>query len=420
MPATQTEPVAPLVEHFFRHEAGRLVSVLTRVFGFRNFELVEDMVQATLLDALQAWRTQVPDNPSGWVHRIAKNKILDALRREKIGQRVIDEWVDARALHDDKIDELFLDTEIEDSQLRMMFACCHPHLARENQLALTLKALCGFGLSEIAHALLVSEETIKKRLQRATRDLIDRQISLDPPPANELGQRLDSVHQVLYLLFNEGYCSSEGEEAIRFDLCEEATRLCHLLCSQSRFARPGTRALMALMLFHAARLESRLDGDGHILLLEEQERTRWDWGLIRRAQEFLAESADGTAVSTFHLEAAIACQYCTARSYPETNWPAILGFYNALLAIHRSPVYLLNRAIVIAEIDGPTAGLKALEEIGHDPTWRYYHLFDATVGELHRRAGDMVRARQHFEAARLNTKSRFDRELIERRLAKCV
>ena len=420
MPASQLEPVAPLVEHFFRHEAGRLVSVLTRFFGFRNFELVEDMVQATLLDALQAWRMQVPDNPSAWVHRIAKNKILDALRREKTGQRIMQGWAGVRAVHDDKLDELFLDTEIEDSQLRMMFACCHPHLTRENQLALTLKALCGFGHSEIAHALLVSEETIKKRLQRATRDLIDHQISLDPPTASELGQRLDSVHQVLYLLFNEGYCSSEGEEAIRFDLCEESARLCHLLCSHPQFSRPDTRALMALMLFHAARLEARLDGDGHILLLEEQDRSRWDWGLIRRAQEFLADSADGTVVSTFHLEAAIACQYCTAKSYPKTNWPAILRFYNALLAIHPSPVYLLNRAIVIAEIDGPSAGLKALEEIGHDPTWRHYHLFDATVGELHRRSGDMVRARQHFEAARLNTNSRFDRELIERRLAKCV
>lgn len=420
MPLSQPKPAAPLVEHFFRHEAGRLVAVLTRIFGFRNFELVEDMVQATLLDALQAWRLEVPQNPSGWVHRTAKNKILDTLRREKIGQRAMEEWADRRHLPDNELDELFLDTEIEDSQLSMMFACCHPHLACEHQLALTLKALCGFGNSEIAHALLVSEETIKKRLQRATRDLMEHQIALEPPPAGELAQRLDSVHQVLYLLFNEGYCSSEGEEAIRFDLCEEAARLCHLLCSQPRFAIPSTRALMALMLFHAARLEARLDQRGFILLMEEQDRTRWDWGLIHRAQEFLTKSAEGSRVSTFHLEAAIACQYCTARSYPETNWPAILRFYNALVAIHRSPIYLLNRAIVIAEIDGPQTALKALEEIGQDSSWRHYHLFDATVGELYRRSGDLVRARKHFESAHSNTKSRFDRELIERRLATCL
>src|SRR6516164_2147842 len=185
-----SEPVAPLVEHFFRHEAGRLVAVLTRIFGWRNFELVEDMVQATLLDALQAWRVGgVPAKPSAWVHRVAKNKIHDELRRTKIGQRVRGEWAATRPTYDVPIDNLFLDSEIEDSQLRMMFACCHPHLVRENQLALTLKALCGFGNSEIARALLVNEETIKKRLQRATRDLIDRHIALDPPPAAELTGR---------------------------------------------------------------------------------------------------------------------------------------------------------------------------------------------------------------------------------------
>src|SRR5262249_3618117 len=177
-----------------------------------------------------------------------------------------------RPTHEERLDEQFLDSEIEDSQLRMMFACCHPRLARENQLALTLKALCGFGNAEIARALLVGEETVKKRLQRATRDLIDHQIALDPPAAAELAQRLDSVHQVLYLLFNEGYSSSEGETAIRADLCEEAVRLCHLLSSHTRFRTPATHALLALMLFHAARLESRLDQRGSVLLLDEQDR----------------------------------------------------------------------------------------------------------------------------------------------------
>jgi RNA polymerase sigma-70 factor (ECF subfamily) len=419
--STNPEPVAPLVEHFFRHEAGRLVAVLTRFFGWRHFDLVEDMVQATLLDALQSWRVRgVPDNPSGWVHRIARNKILDALRRDKIGQRVLGEWAASRSPQEFGLDELFLDSEIEDSQLRMMFACCHPRLARENQLALTLKALCGFGNSEIARALLVAEETVKKRLQRATRDLIDHQIALDPPTADEIVERLDSVHQVLYLLFNEGYSSSDGETAIRADLCEEAARLCYLLCSQGRFSTPATNALMALMLFHAARLDARLDPGGSPLLMEEQDRSRWDHRLIRRAQDFLEQSAEGTVISPFHLEAAIAYHHCTARSYAETDWPALLRLYDALLAIHRSPVYLLNRAIVVAQIDGPQAGIQALDEAGEDPALRHYHLLDATLGEFYRRAGDLVRARQHLEAAKQKTNSPFDRELIDRRLAKCV
>jgi RNA polymerase sigma factor (sigma-70 family) len=446
MAPNQPEPGAPLatsespgrlVEHFFRHEAGRLVGVLTRIFGWRNFDLVEDMVQATLLDALEAWRGGVPDNPSGWVHRVAKNKILDALRRDKIGQRVMEEWAVGWARHSclaarqERLDELFLDAEIEDSQLRMMFACCHPRLTREDQLALTLKALCGFGNSEIAHALLVTEETIKKRIQRATRDLRDYPIALDPPlatsespgrPADELAQRLDSVHQVLYLLFNEGYSSSEGDIAIREDLCEEAVRLCHLLCSHPRCCTPATYALMALMLFHAARLEARLDQRGSILLMEEQDRSKWDHRLIEKAQEFLNRSAEGTAISPFHLEAGIAYHHCTAKSYRETDWPAILRLYDALVAIHPSPVYQLNRAIVVAEIEGPHAGIQALEKAGgrRGDALRHYHLFDATLGELNRRAGDFKRARRHFEAARQKTKSPFDRELLDRRLAECA
>jgi RNA polymerase sigma-70 factor (ECF subfamily) len=408
------------VEHFFRREAGRLVSVLTRFFGWQNFDLVEDMVQATLVEALQAWRLRgVPDNPSGWVHRVARNKILDALRRSKIARRAMGEWAAIRPPHAGGLDELFIDSEIEDSQLRMMFACCHPRLARENQLALTLKALCGFGNSEIARALLVGEETVKKRLQRATRDLVNHQVKLEPPPASELAGRLDAVHQVLYLLFNEGYSSTAGDKAIRADLCEEAARLCHLLWSQHRFSTPATSALMALMLFHAARLDARLDQRGSILLMEEQDRSKWDQRLIRRAQEFLDLSAEGTAVSPFHLEAGIAYHHCTAESYAATKWEEILRLYDALLEIQRSPVYLLNRAIVVAQIHGPQAGIAALDEAGHDPALRNYHLFDATLGELYRRAGDLALARRHLEAARAKTASPFDREIIDRRLAMC-
>jgi len=421
MSTTSPEPVAPLVEHFFRHQAGRLVSVLTRVFGWRNFDLVEDMVQVTLVDAMQSWSARgVPDNPAGWIHRVARNRILDALRRDKTGQRVQQEWASARHSRDAELTELFLESEIADSQLRMIFACCHPHLSRENQLALTLKALCGFGNSEIARALLVGEETIKKRLQRATRDLAEQHVSLEPPGVDELAARLDAVHQVLYLLFNEGYSSSGAEAAIRTDLCEEAARLCHLLSSHPRFGTPATQALMALMLFHAARLDARLDQHGSILLMQEQDRGKWDQRLIRRAQDFLDESAAGSVISPFHLEAGIASHHCTGASYARTDWPAILRLYDALLTIHPSPVYQLNRAVVVAEIDGPAAGISALEEAGRDPALRRYHLYDATLGEFHRRIGDMARARKYLETARQKTNSPFDHELIDRRLLQCA
>lgn len=420
MSTAQPDSVAPLVEHFFRREAGRLVAVLTRFFGWRNFDLVEEMVQAALLEALQSWRVRgVPANPSAWVYRVAKNKVLDALRRDDIGRRATEEWAVNRPTPSAGIDDLFLDTAIEDSQLRMIFACCHPLLARENQIALTLKTLCGFGACEIARALLIGEETVKKRLQRATRELAIHHVSLEPPDATQLIERLDAVHQVLYLIFNEGYSSTKGEAAIRTDLCEDAAYLCHLLCSHPRCSTPTTRALMALMLFHAARLEARLDEEGCVLLMEDQDRTKWDERLIRRARDFLDQSAEGTIVSPFHLEAGIAFYHCSAKSYSETDWPAILRLYDALLTLHRSPVYLLNRAIVIAEIEGPGAGIRALREAEREPALHHYHLFDATLGELYRRSGDLERARQYLEAAKLKTASRHDRAIIDHRLAKC-
>jgi RNA polymerase sigma-70 factor (ECF subfamily) len=421
MPAPPDRPVAPLVEHFFRREAGRLVAVLTRLFGWRNFDLVEDMVQETLLDALDSWRIRgVPENPSGWVHRVARNKILDALRRGRAGERALRVRAESSpAGTATGLDELFVDARIADSQLRMIFACCDPRLERADQVALTLKALCGFGQAEIARAFLVSEEAIKKRLQRATRELVERDAVLEAPRDGELVARLDSVCQVLYLLFNEGYSSSRGDRAIRADLCEEAARLCHLLCSQPRFAKPRVCALMALMLFHAARLDARLDAGGSVLLMEEQDRAKWDHALIARAREFLDAAAEGNVVSAFHLEAGIVALHCEAESYAATDWRAIARLYDALIANYPSPLYELNRAIVVAEIDGPRAAIRALEALAADPSLQRYHLYEATLGELHRRAGELEKAREHFESALAKTTSVFDREVIERRLAAC-
>ena len=420
MTTAQPEPVAPLVEHFFRREAGRLVSILTRFFGWRNFDLVEEMVQATLVDALQSWRAQgIPENPSAWVHRVAKNKVLDSLRRAEIQRRVTREWAANRPASRDGIDDLFLDTSIEDSQLRMIFACCHPSLSRENQIALTLKSLCGFGVSEIARALLVPEETVKKRLQRATLDLVEERVRLEPPERSQLIERLGVVHQVLYLIFNEGYSCSKGEAAIRTDLCEDAAHLCFMLCSHPDFSTPTTRALMALFLFHAARLDARIDDRGFILLMKDQDRSKWDHRLIRRAEQFLDDSAEGTTISPYHLEAGIAFNHCAAQGHDDTNWPAILVLYDKLIAIAPSPVYLLNRAIVVAEIDGPLAGIRALDEAGGDKSLKNYHLFDAALGEFHRRAGDYERARQYYEAAKEKTRSPYDRAIIDARLAGC-
>jgi RNA polymerase sigma-70 factor (ECF subfamily) len=418
---TTAGPAAPLVEHFFRHESGRLVSALSRLFGLHNLDLVEDMVQASLLEALHAWRVRgVPDNPSAWMHRVAKNKVLDAMRQQRTCERLLPEWSKAKChAAEPSIDHAFVDSEIADSQLRMMFACCHPRLDREDQIAITLKILCGFGHGEIARGLLATDASVKKRIQRAKAKLAEGNVSLDVPAAQELPVRLNAVHQVLYLLFNEGYASSASDVAIRADLCEEAARLCHLLCCHTVCSTPTTMALMALMLFHGARLEARMDHGGRVLLLDEQDRSQWDHKLIAKAKEFLDRSATGERISTYHLEAGIAMHHCLAPNLAATDWPAILQLYNLLLRVARSPIYLLNRAIVIAHIDGAEAGIRALDEIRDDPALRHYHLLDSTFGELQRRAGNLAEARRYFTLARSKTRSPADQELLNRKMAEC-
>jgi len=420
--AAAAEPATRLVEHFFRHESGRLVSVLTRVFGLRNLDLVEDMVQSALVEALQVWRAHgVPDNPSAWMHRVARNKVLDALRHRDTVLRLAPAWAQLRpAASEPAIDDLLLDSQIEDSQLRLMFACCHPALARENQIALTLKSLCGFSNAEIARGLLLNEETVKKRIQRARQQLGDEPIDLEVPRAEDLAQRLESVHQCLYLLFNEGYEASSGDDAIRADLCEEAVRLGQLLCGHAHCRSPASFSLLALMLFHAARFDARTDAQGRLLLLEDQDRTKWSQPLIARARDFLDQSAEGKSISVYHLEAGIALLHCTAASLAETNWRAILQLYDALVRLQPSPVYQLNRAIVLAHLEGPDAGIRVMKSFIGEPLLRHYHFVDATLGELYRRAGDMVRAREHLERARNATQSAPERELLARRLGLCI
>ena len=243
---------------------------------------------------------------------------------------------------------------------------------------------------------------------------------LSVPAADVLADRLDAVHQCLYLLFNEGYAASSGDALVRVDLCEEAARLCHLLCGHAHSRSPTTFALLALMLFHAARFEARTDSLGRLLLLEDQDRTKWNQDLITRARWFLDKSAEGKTVSTFHLEAGIAMLHSTAPSFAQTQWPEILRLYDVLVRLRPSAIYQLNRAIALAHMEGPASGIRVIESLLSDPSLRRYHLVDATLGELYRRAGDIPRARKHFERARDATQSACERELLERRLNSCT
>ena len=393
--------VSQIVEHLFRQEAGKMISALTARFGLRNLELVEDAVQEALLKALRLWSYGgVPPNPAGWLMQVARNQAIDQMRRDirwrEREEQIAREQDLSRA--PDRIAHLS-EEEIRDDQLRMIFACCHPAIAPESQVALTLKLLCGFGVGEIAHAFLVSAETIAKRLTRARQRMQKSAIPFEIPSGAGLTSRLDSVLQVLYLLFNEGYNASQGEELIRRDLCEEAIRLTSLLQEHPAGDVPKTHALLALLLLQTARFSARLNAAGEILLLQEQDRRTWNHALITRGMLHLEHARAGQSVSEFHLQAGIAACHCAAETYEATDWKKILFFYDLLSELNSSPVIALNRAVVLFKVRGPEAGLTAIRQINDRDAMKNYYLYYAVLGELSLASNQSEEARGNFEQA---------------------
>ena len=412
----------PLVEHFFRHESANLIAVLVRAFGLSRIELVEDMVQSAMLEAMQAWKQGgVPEKPAAWIHQVAKRKILDTLRRDRVHEKALAARSHSLAASVSRVDEWLEDDQLPDSLLRMAFVCCHPSLDRPSQIALTLKTLCGFGIAEIARGLLDSKEAVKKRIQRARRRLAEQNLSLELPGADKLEARLSTVHDVLYLLFNEGYSASRGHEPTREDLCEEAARLSHLL-AKSALGSPTTKALLALMLFHAARLPARVDRKGAVVLLEEQDRTLWDRRMIAIADWWLYRSSpesDGPQeLSRFHLEAAIARCHSVSPSVAETDWERIRKLYDRLLEAIDSPLYILNRAIARGQAGAPKAALAELEALRARPEFRDYFLLDCALARMHELAGHTPEALACYRGATASDLAPHERALVERKIAR--
>ena len=400
-----------------------MVSALTRVFGTHNLALAEDVVQEALVQALRQWPfAGIPKNPAGWLYQVAKNKAIDAVRREQVHSRLAHDARDAlppaRAV-EPLLEEAFVDEEIKDDTLRMMFTCCHPALPLESQIALTLKILGGFSSAEIARALLTQEAAIQKRLYRAKQRLGEERIAFEVPSGPELGSRLRAVLSVLYLMFNEGYSASFAEHPIRKDVCVEAMRLCKLLTEHPAGSHPGAFALMALLCFHAARFDARLDDSGHLLMLKSQDRARWDRTLITEGFRYLNRSASGEEIDEIQLEAGIAAVHCIAVSFERTDWPRIVQLYDLLLAIKPSPIVALNRAIALAEVRGPRAALDALAAIREREVLESYPFYPATLGELHLRLGDLDAAARHLERAIALTSSPAEKQFLRQKLDTC-
>jgi RNA polymerase sigma factor (sigma-70 family) len=407
-----------LVEHLFRQEAAKIISALTGNFGLRNLELIEDAVQEALLKALRLWSYgTIPPNPAAWLMQVARNHALDNLRRhtrwhEKEEQIALEQELTELL----QAEPIFSDEEIKDDQLRMIFACCHPALVRESQVTLTLKLLCGFSVEEIARAFLTQSETIAKRLTRARERMKTNAAPFEIPSGTELASRLDSVLDVLYLFFNEGYNASHGEELIRRDLCEEAIRLTSLLAEHPAGDTPKTHALLALLLFQAARFSARTNSAGEILLLQDQDRSMWDRQMISCAMLHLDRAGSGESISPFHLQAGIAACHCMAKNYDATDWNRITLLYDLLLELNDSPVIALNRAVAIGKVRGPQAGLKAIEEIRDSKVLKKYYLFHAVRGELLLELKQYPEAEKNFRDALGLTSVPAEKQFLEKKL----
>lgn len=411
-----------LVDQLFRQESGKLLAVLTRVFGTENLELVEDVVQDALLEAIDQWQNSaVPDNPSAWLFRVAKNKALNVLHREKYKRQYAQYASYFQEATQTNNSELFSDQEIQDDQLRMIFACCHPAISPDSQIALALKTLCRFSIPEIAKAYLTTEENIHKRLVRARQSIREAQVPFEIPQGEELENRLQTVLEAIYLLFNEGYSASKGNDIVRYEMCTEAIRLAHFLeNSPSIHEKGNVLALLSLMYLNASRFKARQDEEGNLLTMAEQNRALWDKRLLQSGFMYWERAmADTISWGLYHVLASISGAHCIAQEYADTDWENILSLYESLLVIDNSPIVLLNRAVALSKVKGPEMALVELEAIKDQPALDSYHLFYSTQAEFFMESRQWERAILSLQKASDLASLPAEKELLARRMAFC-
>jgi RNA polymerase sigma-70 factor (ECF subfamily) len=397
-----TDPIA-LVDHLFRKQAGQMIATLTRTLGSRHLTLAEDAVQDALMTAMQQWPFRgIPDNPEAWLFHVARNRALDRLRHGRMAaDKEPDIAREAATTESPNVVPLLRGElpPVEDDQLGLLFLTCHPSLPPEARVALALKLVGGFSVGEIARAFLSQESAIAQRLVRAKRALRDEQVSFGMPDPGDLPPRLDSVLDALYLMFNEGYAATSGDQMIRDDVAGEAIRLARMIAMHPAIVAPRAWALLSLMLLHAARFPARVDSEGTLFLLREQDRRKWDHSLIADGMRALDRASAGDRVTAFHLEAGIAACHAAAASWESTDWSEIVALYDELLALTRSPVVAMNRAVAISRRDGALSGLAALDAIENLAALDRYPLLPAIQAELWREAGDTRRAIDCYRAA---------------------
>ena len=409
------------IEAVWRIESARIIAGLTRMVG--DVGLAEDLAQDALVAALERWpEAGVPKNPGAWLMTTAKRRAIDHLRRDQLLDRKHDEL--GRELEMDQemakpdLDEA-LDDPVGDDLLRLIFICCHPVLPKEARVALTLRLLGGLSTEEIARAFLVPVPTLSQRIVRAKRTLREARVPFEVPRGPELAARLSSVLEVIYLIFNEGYAATAGDDWVRPALCEDALRLGRILAELAP-DEPEVHGLVALMEIQASRLRARVGPSGEPVLLLDQDRARWDRLLIRRGLAALERAeALGGALGPYTLQAAIAACHARARTAEETDWARIAALYDALAQLMPSPIVELNRAVAIAMAFGPEAGLEIADALTEEPSLKSYHLLPAVRGDLLAKLGRLEEARAEFQRAASLTRNESERSLMLRRASEC-
>lgn len=410
------------IDHLFRQESGKMVAVLVGIFGSKNLEIAEDVVQNTLIKALEIWKFKgIPEHPEAWLYRVAKNNALDIIKRENRSELFDINDPQSQLLNSgytlsSTINDYWEEGRIKDEFLSMMFACCHPDITLDNQVTFILKSLCGFSTREIAKAFLTSEEVISKRIYRTKEYFRKNEMRPKLPDANELKYRLSAVTSAIYLMFNEGYNSTHSDDLIRKDLIAQALFLTKSLLDSDKTNFPEVYALMALMCFHAARLDGRIDEKGELVLLAEQDRSTWNRELINAGTSYLFQAGKGDRISTYHFEAFIALEHCQAEDYVHTNWNAILNHYENLLALKFDPVVHLNKCLVHLELEGPSKALSELKKIENNKYIKNYYLFYSAMGEIYTRLGKNEKANENYEMALRLTKSKKEKTFLRQKL----
>ncbi|GAA4274715.1 sigma-70 family RNA polymerase sigma factor [Aquimarina gracilis] len=407
-----------LTDHFFRNEYGKIVAVITRYVGTNNVETAEDIVQETLLKAVDHWQQQgIPENPQAWLYTAAKNHAINVLKRKK--HKTHYESQQSHVHHHSALETLEIsEALIKDEQLKMMFACCHPSISKNSQIALILKILCGFSISEIASAFFTSTETINKRLVRGRKQLRLAKISFEA--TTDFVQHLDIVLKTIYLLFNEGYSPSQQNKVIRYDLCLEAIRLAEILGNTKNITEKSeVHALLALMYFNAARFEARIE-EGSLVEMHKQDRQKWNVTLMNAGIHYLNQTTNSKTVSVYQILATISGHHCIAPSFETTNWNEILSLYDSLIVLQDTPLVQLNRSVPLAKVKGNRVAIDFLKSLENTSDIGHHYLFHATLAEFYIQENLQKLTKEHLQKAiSLCTNAR-DIELLEKKLNKSV